>query len=233
MAATPPRRHAATPPPKKVTVQHSRFMQAFFGTILIGLCGSIGVNSAPRGPTYKIGDSALPIEPVTWLQGDPVTKYEPGRVYVIEFWATWCPPCLKTIPHLSDLQKKYAATLTVVGINADGLLGYEGKVDKVRGFMDQHGKDMHYTVAMEDLTHRHLSKAWITASGSLGVPVAFIIDRHAKLAWVGYPDLVQSYPFDRALADVIAGIANPGKARALQAATSQESNKLIEAGQTP
>jgi thiol-disulfide isomerase/thioredoxin len=81
--------------------------------------------------TFKIGDRAPAIEPIAWLHGDPVTKYEPGRVYVVEFWATWCPPCIRIIPHLSAVQKKYVNTVTVVGVNADGLLGFEGNVDKV------------------------------------------------------------------------------------------------------
>jgi thiol-disulfide isomerase/thioredoxin len=171
---------------------------------IVGVAACIGFCLASAGsgaeePSYKIGDSALPIEPLAWLQGDPVTKYDPGRVYVVEFWATWCPPCVKAIAHLGEVQLRYPNALTVVGVNADGLLGFEGSVDKVRDFMSKHGKEMHYTVAMEDLTQKTMSKAWISASGSLGAPVAFIIDRQGKLAWVGYPDIVQIYAFDQAL----------------------------------
>jgi thiol-disulfide isomerase/thioredoxin len=214
-------------------VKRSVFTRIFCVAIFIGFCELAFSIPGTQEPTYKIGDSALPMEPIAWLQGEPVTKYEPGRVYVVEFWATWCPPCIKTIPHLSEIQKKYANTLTVVGVNADGLLGFEGNVDKVHDFMIKHGKEMQYAVAMEDLAKKTMSKAWISASGSLGAPVAFIIDMRGKLAWVGYPDLVQSYAFDQALEDTLAGKTDLARARALQVATDRESARLVKAGETP
>src|SRR5688572_10419586 len=102
------------------------------------------VASSTQGPTFKIGDPAPAIEPKAWIQGSPVTKYEPGRVYVVEFWATWCPPCVASIPHLSELQKKYADKLTIVGVNVDSL-GEKMELDAVRAFVKQKGEKMTYT----------------------------------------------------------------------------------------
>ncbi len=163
------------------------------GTLIITLtiCIALGATtiafSSSQEPTLKVGDPAPAIEPIAWLQGSPVTKFEPGRVYVVEFWATWCPPCIRLIPHLSALQLKYADTVTVLSVDADGLLGFEGNADVVRNFMQQHSSEMKYTVAMEDPIRKTMSNAWITASGSMGAPVAFIVDRQSKLAWIGYP----------------------------------------------
>jgi thiol-disulfide isomerase/thioredoxin len=176
-------------------------------------------------PSFKIGDPAPALEPISWIQGTPVTKFEPGRVYVVEFWATWCPPCIKAIPHLSGLQKNHSDTLTVVGVNVEALLGHEPKVDAVPAFMKKWGKDMAYAVAVDDPAKKTISDAWIAASGSLGVPTACIIDQHGKLAWVGYPDLVQSYAFDQALDDTVAGKTDLVRARALQASTIRETAK--------
>ena len=173
-------------------------------------------------PAFKIGDPAPAIAPISWIQGTPVTKFEPGRVYVVEFWATWCPPCIKAIPHLSALQKKYPDTLTVVGVNVEALLDHEPKVDAVPAFMKKWGKDMAYTVAMDDPAKKTISDAWITASGSLGIPTACIVDQHGKLAWVGYPDQVQNYAFDQAIEDTVAGKIDLVRARALQVRTIRE-----------
>lgn len=95
---------------------------------------------------------------MAWLQGAPIAKYERGRVYVIEFWATWCPPCLRSIPHLSALQQKYSSTLTIVGVNAEGMLGNHADINKVHDFMNRHGKEMTYTVAMEDPIGKPISE---------------------------------------------------------------------------
>jgi thiol-disulfide isomerase/thioredoxin len=182
-------------------------------------------NSYAAQPTFKIGDPAPAIEPMTWLQGNPVAKYDAGRVYVVEFWATWCPPCIKAIPHLSALQQKHPTTLTIVGVNAEGLLGFEAKVDAVRDFMTKHGKDMSYTVAMEDPIKKTISETWITGTGSMGAPTAGIIDQHGKLVWIGYPDLAKGYTFDQALEDTLAGKVDLVQSRALQIKLSQETEK--------
>jgi len=176
-------------------------------------------------PTFKIGDAAPAIEPMTWLQGNPVTKYDPGRVYVVEFWATWCPPCIKTIPHLSALQQKYPTTLTIVGVNAEALLGFEAKPSAVDDFMKKHGKDMTYTVAMEDPIKKTISDIWVTGTGSMGAPTAGIIDQHGKLVWIGYPDVAKGYTFDQALEDTLAGKVDLAQSRALQIKLSHETAK--------
>jgi thiol-disulfide isomerase/thioredoxin len=207
--------------------------------VILGMIACIAFGSATWAgdftaqPTFKIGDPAPALEPISWLQGAPVTKFEPGRVYVVEFWATWCPPCIKAIPHLSALQKKYPETLTVVSVNVEALLDHEPKADAVPTFMKKWGKDIAYTVAIDDPTKKTISDAWITASGSLGIPTACIVDQHGKLAWVGYPDQVQSYSFDHALEDTLAGKPDLVRARTLQMATSHESDKLLKAGQKP
>jgi thiol-disulfide isomerase/thioredoxin len=162
------------------------------------------------------------VEQVTWLQGTPVAKYEPGRVYVVEFWATWCPPCLKAIPHLSELQEKYAGKLTVISINAEGP---RGNIDTIHNFMRKHGKEIVYSVAMQDPVKMTMSEAWITAGGSMGLPTAGIVDGKGNLAWIGYPDRSENYGFDEALMDTLAGKADLARARALQSSISEETTK--------
>ena len=56
-----------------------------------------------------LGDEAKPLQISKWVKGKKVdlAKGKGKKVYVVEFWATWCPPCRTTIPHLTELQKKY------------------------------------------------------------------------------------------------------------------------------
>src|SRR5436305_4114419 len=57
--------------------------------------------------SLKPGDLAPPLMATKWLQGREVPKFEPGGVYVVEFWATWCGPCIAFMPHLAELQARY------------------------------------------------------------------------------------------------------------------------------
>jgi len=54
----------------------------------------------------KLGDKAASLDGLTYVKGEPVT-FKEGKVYVVEFWATWCGPCKTSIPHLTEIQKKY------------------------------------------------------------------------------------------------------------------------------
>ena len=56
-------------------------------------------------------------------------------------WATWCPPCLKSIPHLTELQKKYKDTCIFVGVSDEP----EGTV---KNFVNKMGNQMDYCVAI-------------------------------------------------------------------------------------
>ncbi len=186
------------------------------GLAFVSACWAGPLSSSP---TLKIGDTAPALAELTWLQGTPVTKYEPGRVYVVEFWATWCPPCLKAIPHLSALQKQYADKLTIISVNAEGP---RGTADTIYNFMKRHGKEMAYTVAMQDLIKMPMSEAWISAGGSMGLPTAGIVDARGRLAWIGYPDRSEDYGFDAALTDTLAGKTDLARARVLQSRISVE-----------
>src|SRR5262245_8423353 len=67
--------------------------------------------------TLKPGDAAPPIIVRKWIKGGPVTTFQPGMVYVVEFWATWCGPCQNAMPHLSNLAVKYKGKAEVLSID--------------------------------------------------------------------------------------------------------------------
>lgn len=74
----------------------------------------------------SVGETLPPITGLTWIKGGPVPIGQPStpgkkRVLVVEFWATWCPPCRASIPHLTELQRKYKdKEVYIVGITTEG-----------------------------------------------------------------------------------------------------------------
>jgi len=144
-------------------------------------------------PSLTIGSSAPALEVQQWLKGTPVKQFEKGHIYVVEFWATWCGPCIGAMPHLSELARKYRGKVTVIGVSV-----WEGKRKPIhdaaalQSFVDKKGKDMDYTVAMDNLATNKVADAWLKAANAGGIPTTFLIDRTGKIAWIGTPDLLDN-----------------------------------------
>lgn len=142
-----------------------------------------------------LGMDAPPLKISKWVKGQPV-KLADGKgksIYVVEFWATWCPPCRVSIPHLTALQKRFKDQgVTVIGVSNE----LEGKV---RPFVDKQAGEMDYTVAIDDA--EGTSEGYMKAFGQNGIPCAFVVDKQGRIAWVGHP----MAGLDRALEEIVAG----------------------------
>jgi thiol-disulfide isomerase/thioredoxin len=142
---------------------------------------------------------------VRWLQGDPVTTFEPGHLYVVEFWSTWCGPCRATIPKLSEIAAKFAGKVTVVGVDIfEENQGSEGAIQKVEEFVAKMGSKMTYRVLI-DGDDRFMADQWMKRSGRQGIPSAFVVDGSGKIAWMGHP----ASGLEKALSEMIEGTYVP------------------------
>ena len=129
----------------------------------------------------KLGDPAPALQVAEWLQGGPIALNEGkgSKIYVVEFWATWCPPCRVTIPHLTELYKKYKDQgLEVVAITDED-------PDYVKTFLEEQGDKMVYPVAVD--RDQLTSIAYLLGVNINTIPHAFVIDSNGKLVWHGNP----------------------------------------------
>lgn len=119
------------------------------------------------------------------LDGKPVNlaDYE-GKVIILDFWATWCPPCVKEIPHFNDLAKEYGEKgLVVLGVSVDR----DGKpaVDKFKT-----KNPVNYTIVLVDSDTHGKYQSYLPPSEQGGIPFTFVIDRKGIIRhhFVGYRD---------------------------------------------
>lgn len=133
--------------------------------------------AAPAFALLSKGQAAPPLK-VTTTSGQQVTlaNYR-GRVLVIDFFATWCPPCRESIPHLVALNSKYGRLgLQVLGLSLD-----EGGERELKAFVAD--KRLNYPVAIagDDLA---------TEYGVRSIPTMYIINKKGMVVerYMGYSD---------------------------------------------
>src|SRR5512135_1027090 len=101
--------------------------------------------------------------------GDPVKGFEKGKAYIVEFWATWCPPCRASIPHLNEIYKRFKDKgLIVIGQDCS-----EPNDSAVAPFVKKMGDKMTYRVALDDKTgnkNGKMAETWMAATGLQGIP---------------------------------------------------------------
>ena len=205
-------------------------MRTLFAAAFVGLAAAAAAADDPvpkadppaakkkAEPTLKAGDAAPVLKADKWLQGAGVTAFEPGKVYVVEFWATWCGPCVAMMPHLADLQDEYRAKgVTVVGFSSVA----QDKRDKAEAFVAQRGPKLGYTFGWGDSDETHA--AWMTAAGQNGIPCSFVVGRDGKIAYIGHPLFL-----DPVLPKVLAGTWDAATGTAEMQAADKEWDAVYE-----
>lgn len=91
-----------------------------------------------------------------------------GKIVIIDFWATWCPPCRRGIPDLIDIQKKYSEQVVIIGISLDT----ETKPD-VMPFIKQYG--INYPIVYGNMEV-------VQSYGNIqAIPTSFIVDQNGQI----------------------------------------------------
>lgn len=135
-----------------------------------------------------VGDAAPKVQYSKWLKGVPFTPDQKDIVYVYEFWATWCGPCIAAMPHLSDLARKYKGKAQVVGVNVWEKTKdqpYESAIPAVEKFVNASGTRMDYNVIMDN-NDQHMGNNWLLAAGQKGIPATIVI-KNGIIQWIGHP----------------------------------------------
>lgn len=159
--------------------------------LMVAACGSRA--------ELMVGDKAPALQTGNWVQGDPVQSFDTNHVYIVEFWATWCGPCVGSIPHLNQLWDAFKDKgLIVIGQDV------WDSDDAVTPFVKKMGDRMTYRVALDDKTQD--AEGWMAEHwwprkvNHHGIPTAFII-KDGFIAWIGHPMGLNEKVLDDVMSD--------------------------------
>jgi len=141
---------------------------------------------------FAIGDVLVPGKPApaftvdSFVRGQEVKTLELGKVHVIEFWATWCGPCVASMPHLTELQKQNPDVQFI------GVAGFEHGKDasdsknRVQEFLQAKSDRVGFAIAFDgDGT---MATEWMTAARRNTIPTSFVVGKDGNIAFIGSPN---------------------------------------------
>lgn len=174
------------------TLSHCSIALLLCGVVSLAACNSndppsvttarTGVASAPPNTTYPMPPAnGATINTLGWtFSGGKRNVFSDfrGKVLILDFYATWCEPCRRSVPHLIELQKKYEQQgLQVIGLNVGG----PDDEEKVPEFAAEFGIQYPLATPDEEL-------ATFLLADDNAIPQTFVFDRQGQLARriVGY-----------------------------------------------
>ncbi|MGB1930586.1 MAG: redoxin domain-containing protein [Mariniblastus sp.] len=182
---------------------------------------------ADASPNFTIGSKAPDLDIEFWISDrngllPQTSKIEDGNIYVIEFWATWCGPCIAAMPHISELQDKHSSdNVQIISISDEDL-------DTVTKFLerpvagDSTGRTYGELTNNYSLTidpDKSVFNDYFAAAKRTGIPCAFLIGKTGLVEWIGHP-----MRLDQPLEKVVSGEWDR-KAFAVQFKKQEEARK--------
>lgn len=180
------------------------------GRSFIALGLGIAIQNAVNSQEPKlltIGSKAPQLDVEHWFSDGngkykPVKAFEEDKVYVVEFWATWCGPCIMTMPHLVNVQNRFAdKNVQIISISDESL-------ETVEEFLKQETRDNDgetyskltsaycLTTDPDGSSHRD----YMFAARQQGIPTSFIVGKTGQIEWIGHPAII-----DETLQQVVDG----------------------------
>ncbi|KAA5542189.1 redoxin domain-containing protein [Roseiconus nitratireducens] len=177
--------------------------------IILLTCAAVAaatLQPAEAEPSLTIGSKAPALDIEHWVQDgngkfQPVTDFDSGTVYVVEFWATWCGPCISSMPHLAQLQNEYRDRgVRIVSVSDESLDEVEALLKKPYPQKEESFADVtsaySLTTDPDGSTHRD----YMQAAEQRGIPTSFVVGKTGLVEWIGHP-----MKLDEPLAAVVDG----------------------------
>ncbi|MCA9193012.1 MAG: TlpA family protein disulfide reductase [Planctomycetales bacterium] len=147
-----------------------------------------------RPADFQIGMAAPPVEIMHWLtKPTKPIQFGDGKVYVIDFWATWCAPCLEQMPKLVELQKNIGVEeLSIIAVTRESLDDVSKFVQQLPSPASNNNKgigerirEMSQTISIGVDQSDQTFRAYMVASGTRAIPTLCIVGKTGRVEWMG------------------------------------------------
>ncbi|MEA2694477.1 MAG: hypothetical protein QOJ16_3864 [Acidobacteriota bacterium] len=170
---------------------------ALFAILAVPAVPAVSAGEPPSLPVLRSKNFV-----VTTVDGTSVPLADllvPGKPLLVEFWATWCAPCRKTLPHLVELHRRYRDRgLVVIGLTVEDPATDR---EKVKRFAHEFGMDFKVAFAPPELYR------FVNARQALAVPKILLFDPQGRVT-----EYVTSYTFftNRRIENAVRRMLDPG-----------------------
>lgn len=133
---------------------------------------------------FGVGSKAPELDIEHWLSDGKgkfkkVTSFADGNIYVVEFWATWCGPCIASMPHLAEMQEKLAEKkVQIISVSDEDLETVEGFLKRELPSDDEKTyADLTSAYCLTADPDKSVYKDYMLAAKQNGIPTAFIVGK--------------------------------------------------------
>ncbi|MBX2872299.1 MAG: redoxin domain-containing protein [Saprospiraceae bacterium] len=149
---------------------------------------------AQSGPS--VGDKAPSLSITDWLANVPSEKSTEGRPIIVDFWATWCGPCIEAVPHFNELKAEFASNADLLFLSMS-----DEKPEKINRSLKRINFKSAVVTDAAGKTHEAFQ---INA-----IPVTYLIDKAGIIQWMGSPKLLTAAIIKQFLAGEPLPLASP------------------------
>lgn len=142
-----------------------------------------GQPKTTNSESLNIGSISPKLAVQDWYYGAPITNIEKGRFYVVEFWSTWCSPCLKSFLPFNRIARKFKTKATFLSVNVLEKKNYPK--ERAKQIIDSLNRTMKLDFSVGFEEEKKISEGWFGKIWDASVPLVVLIDSTQQISWIG------------------------------------------------